>query len=102
MPWVLNGKYSRVLPKEILASNIKHRDTSFKFSLGYINLFSLSAAWKIIKSWLPAAGVKKIKFLTKTNLIEYIPEDQQLAIWGGNFCKMQYYCTGELSRKSDQ
>lgn len=43
----------------------------------------LNAAWKIIKSWLPAAGVKKIKFLTKSNLAEYIPEDQQLVIWGG-------------------
>ena len=43
-----------------------------------------AAAWKIIKSWLPAAGVKKIKFLTKSNLAEYIPEDQQLVIWGGN------------------
>ena len=32
---------------------------------------------------MPAAGVKKIKFLTKSNLSEYIPEDQQLAIWGG-------------------
>ena len=41
------------------------------------------AAWKIIKGWLPAAGVKKIKFLTKSNLAEYIPEDQQLVIWGG-------------------
>ena len=27
--------------------------------------------------------MKKIKFLTKSNLSEYIPEDQQLVIWGG-------------------
>ena len=26
--------------------------------------------------------VKMIKFLSKSNLAEYIPEDQQLLIWG--------------------
>ena len=31
-------------------------------------LFVCSAAWKIIKAWLPAAAVKKIKFLTKSNM----------------------------------
>ena len=43
----------------------------------------LSAAWKVIKSWLPAAAVKKIKFLTKSNLQEYVSEDQALVAWGG-------------------
>ena len=46
-------------------------------------LLLFKAAWKIIKSWLPAAGVKKIKFLTKSNLAEYIPKEQQLVVWGG-------------------
>ncbi len=43
----------------------------------------LSAAWKIIKTWLPAAAVKKIKFLTKTTVAEYVEEDQRLVAWDG-------------------
>ena len=31
----------------------------------------------------PPGGVKLIKFLSKSNLSEFIPEDQQLKIWGG-------------------
>ena len=43
----------------------------------------LNAAWKIIKGWLPAGGVEKFKFLTKTNYTEYISQDQALVSWGG-------------------
>ena len=43
----------------------------------------LTACWKIIKGWLPPSGVKLIQFLTKSNLSDYVPEDQQLKIWGG-------------------
>ena len=45
------------------------------------NLFS--AAFKVIKGWLPPAAVKKIKFLTKSNMNEYVAEDQMLEDWGG-------------------
>ena len=37
----------------------------------------------MIKGWLPPAAVKKIKFLTKTNMAEYVAEDQMLEDWGG-------------------
>ena len=43
----------------------------------------ISAAWKIIKSWLPAGAVKKIKFLSKANIGEYVAEDQRPPAWGG-------------------
>ena len=43
-------------------------------------LFVCSAAWKIIKAWLPAAAVKKIKFLTKSNMGEYITDDNRLEV----------------------
>ena len=45
------------------------------------NLFS--AAFKVIKGWLPPAAVKKIKFLTKSNMNEYVSDDQRLEEWGG-------------------
>jgi len=55
--------------------------------LNYILVFEmpwvLNAAWKVIKSWLPAAAVKKIKFLTKSNLSEFVKPDQALVAWGG-------------------
>lgn len=44
----------------------------------------LNAAWKIIKAWLPASGVKLIKFLTKSNINEYIDESNTLEAWGGS------------------
>lgn len=43
----------------------------------------ITAAWKIIKTWLPAGAVKKIKFLTKSNIGEYVNEDQRPPQWGG-------------------
>ncbi len=44
----------------------------------------VSAAWKIIKTWLPAAGVKKIKFLNKDTLTQYVSDDQKIPAWGGS------------------
>ena len=50
----------------------------------YYFLFSYIAAWKIIKAWLPAAGVRKIKFVNKNTVDEYVIPDQKLVAWGGN------------------
>lgn len=44
------------------------------------------AAFKIIKTWLPAKAVKKIKFLTKHNLNEFIPKESMMVSWGGEDC----------------
>ena len=43
----------------------------------------VAAAFKVIKAWLPPAAVKKIKFLTKSNMGEYVSEDNRLEEWGG-------------------
>ena len=43
----------------------------------------VSAAFKAIKGWLPPAAVKKIKFLTKTNMHEYVSDENRLEEWGG-------------------
>lgn len=56
--------------------------------LNYILVFEmpwvLNAAFKIIKAWLPPAAVKKIKFLTKSNMGEYVTDENRLEEWGGN------------------
>jgi len=44
----------------------------------------LNAAWKIIKAWLPAAGVRKIRFVNKNTVDEYVIPDQKPLAWGGN------------------
>lgn len=46
----------------------------------------LQAAFKIIKTWLPAKAVKKIKFLNKQNLNEFIPKESTMVSWGGDDC----------------
>lgn len=43
-----------------------------------------SAAFKVIKNWLPTKAVQKIKFVTRQNLGEYVTPDQALLCWGGN------------------
>ena len=72
---------------DLIAFMIKCLEEYFPYNLNYILVIDMSwlltAAWKIIKGWLPPGGVKLIKFLSKSNLSEFIPEDQQLKIWGG-------------------
>jgi len=55
--------------------------------LNYIIVFEmpwvLNAAFKIIKAWLPPQAVKKIKFLTKSNMSEYVDDENRLECWGG-------------------
>lgn len=51
---------------------------SFTFCYNYL------AAFKIIKTWLPAKAVKKIKFLNKNNLNEFVPKESIMLSWGGD------------------
>ena len=47
--------------------------------------FLSAAAWKVIKGWLPAAGVKKIKFVAKATVGEFVRPEDRLTEWGGQF-----------------
>lgn len=55
--------------------------------LNYIIIYQMpwvmSAAFKIIKSLLPAKGVEKMKFVNKDTLKEFVEPEQALACWGG-------------------
>jgi len=63
---------------DLIAYIIKCFEEYFPYNLNHILIMDmpwiLTAAWKIIKGWLPPAGVKLIKFVSKSNLKEYIPE----------------------------
>lgn len=56
--------------------------------LNYIIIFEmpwvLNAAFKIIKSWLPAKAIPKIKFVNKSTLKEFVDANDALKCWGGN------------------
>ena len=39
----------------------------------------------MIKGWLPAAGVKKIKFVAKATVGEFVRAEDRLTEWGGDF-----------------
>ena len=39
----------------------------------------------MIKGWLPAAGVKKIKFVAKASIGEFVRAEDSLKEWGGEF-----------------
>ncbi|KAJ8973394.1 hypothetical protein NQ317_002762 [Molorchus minor] len=59
----------------------------YPFFLNYIIIFEmpwiLSAAFKIIKSWLPEKAIEKIKFVGKKDIKTYVPLDQAFKSWGG-------------------
>ncbi len=48
------------------------------------HLSFIAAAWKIIKAWLPAGAVKKIKFVNKNTVDDYVRPDQKLVAWAGS------------------
>lgn len=72
---------------DLIQYMIKCLEEYYPYNLNNILVIDMSwlltAAWKIIKGWLPPSGVKLIKFLSKKDLAGYIPEDQQLSVWGG-------------------
>ncbi|CAH1105355.1 unnamed protein product [Psylliodes chrysocephalus] len=59
----------------------------YPYFLNYILIYEmpwiLSAAFKIIKSWLPEKAVEKIKFVSKKDLTNYVPTEHILKSWGG-------------------
>lgn len=69
MAWVLNGNIFEI--KRRYKKKIKQWNVT-------------SAAFKIIKSWLPPKAVDKIKLVDKKSLKEFIPLDQCLVSWGGS------------------
>ncbi|XP_060064841.1 motile sperm domain-containing protein 2-like [Ylistrum balloti] len=70
---------------------IKYVITCFKVYypvlLGYMLVYEMpwlfNAAWKIIKAWLSPQAIKKIKFVGKSDIQEYINKDQLMEHMGG-------------------
>lgn len=70
---------------------VKYLITLFKsyypYFLNYIIIFNmpwvLSAAFKVVKTLLPAKAVEKMKFTNKDNLKEFVAPEQALTCWGG-------------------
>jgi len=56
--------------------------------LEYLVIFEtpwiLTAAWKIVKTWLSTEGISKIKFVNKTEVTQFIDNDQLLTCMGGS------------------
>lgn len=59
----------------------------YPYFLNYILIFEmpwvLTAAFKIVKSWLPEKAVEKIKFISKKDISTYVPAEHILQAWGG-------------------
>ncbi|KAL1456872.1 hypothetical protein WDU94_001562 [Cyamophila willieti] len=55
--------------------------------LNYILIFEMpwvmNATFKLIKSWLPAKAVEKIKFVNKSSLKDFVLSQHALTSWGG-------------------
>lgn len=60
----------------------------FPYMLGYILVFEMpwmmQAAWRIIKSWLSEGAVNKIKFVTKSDITDYVSPSQLMVQFGGD------------------
>ena len=61
--------------------------TYFPSMLEYLIVFEtpwiLTAAWKIVKTWLSTEGISKIKFVNKTEILQFVNVDQLLTSMGG-------------------
>lgn len=59
----------------------------YPFFLNYIIIYNmpwvLSAAFKVVKTLLPAKAVEKMKFASKDTLKEVVAPEQALTCWGG-------------------
>ncbi|CAH1395114.1 unnamed protein product [Nezara viridula] len=59
----------------------------YPYFLNYILVFDmpwmLSAAFKVVKTWLPNKAVQKIKNIDKKSLKDYVDSTQALKSWGG-------------------
>jgi len=62
----------------------------------------LTAAWKIVKTWLSTEGISKIKFVNKTELLsQYVDADQLLTSMGGNDDFKYHYPPQSSAAKKD-
>ncbi|XP_046390062.1 motile sperm domain-containing protein 2-like [Ischnura elegans] len=61
--------------------------TNYPYFLNFILVFEMpwvmNAAFKIIKSMLPAKGVERLRVVNKSNLKEYVDPENALKCWGG-------------------
>ncbi|KAI5632844.1 CRAL/TRIO domain-containing protein [Phthorimaea operculella] len=59
----------------------------YPYFLNYIIIYNmpwvLSAAFKVVKTLLPAKAVERMRFVTKDNLKDVVPPEQALTCWGG-------------------
>ncbi|XP_064475214.1 motile sperm domain-containing protein 2-like [Ornithodoros turicata] len=59
----------------------------YPWALGFILVYDMpwlyNTAWKVIKSWLPAEGVERIKFVDKNTILNYVDRDNLPSYMGG-------------------
>lgn len=60
----------------------------YPYFLNYIIIYEmawvLSAAFKIVKTWLPEKAIEKLKMVGKKNVFTYVPKNEALTCWGGD------------------
>ncbi|KAG8228141.1 hypothetical protein J437_LFUL002796 [Ladona fulva] len=75
------------LDMELIKYLIGMFKTNYPYFLNFILVFEMpwvmNAAFKIIKSMLPAKGVERLRVVTKSSLKEYVDADNALKCWGG-------------------
>ncbi|XP_065844875.1 motile sperm domain-containing protein 2-like [Oscarella lobularis] len=54
-----------------------------QYLLVYNMPFILQAVWKIVRSWLSEGARQRVKFVKKSDLLEYVDKDQLLVRYGG-------------------
>ncbi|KAH1002437.1 hypothetical protein HUJ04_008524 [Dendroctonus ponderosae] len=60
----------------------------YPFFLNYIIIYEmawiLSAAFKIVKTWLPEKAIEKLKTVSKKDVQNFVPKSEALQSWGGD------------------
>lgn len=59
----------------------------YPWALGFIMVYDMpwlfNTAWKVVKSWLPAEGVDRIKFVDRETITNYVPRENLPEYMGG-------------------
>lgn len=94
MPWIMNGEPELIFP-HYLTSHF--RPFCIFFHSWHLKNYCISAAWKIVKTWLGPEAISKLRFASKSEVQTFIGPEYLPAHMGGtvrccSFFNGQYSC----------
>lgn len=82
-----NGSGYANLDMDLISFLISLFKEYYPWALGFIMVYDMpwifNTAWKVVKSWLPAEGADRIKFVDRETITNYVPRENLPEYMGG-------------------